>query len=141
MNFHKALIYKLEESAGVGAIVDDRIYPLRASPQTQSRPYLTYEIEGSANTYHQGGNSALYQRTFGITAWAPRYDDAVSAIGAVKTEIDAFRGPMGEIGEQVNVRRMHMEGEDDENQQSMGDGSGRLLFGRTIDYVCDYQAI
>lgn len=135
MALENALVQHLEDSAGVGALAADRIYP-RKAPQKPTFPFLIYTVDGSANhTYHHGGPSGLAMATIGITAVATSYKSMHQLAEAVRNLLQGLHGTLGSGGgddEESDVAIFLRNQLDTDGK--VGEGSDLVIYSRTLDF-------
>lgn len=141
-NLKKALVFYLLADAGVIAEVGSRIYHLQAE-QKAARPYLIIEIDDVRQHKAMGGNTGLKHVTFGITVWgdtAPTVDAAAEAVQSLldPTQVSQVQGLIGDTGKQINVRRLHSDGDSGSKTPPVS-GENLPKFARELDYKMDFR--
>jgi len=108
----EALTYKLANTAGVSALVSDRIYP-GIAPQGAALPYLTYQRVSGPRTYTFDGASGIEAPRIQIDCFAATYSGVKALATAVRAALSALTGNIGDTGKQVLIRQCHLESDGD----------------------------
>lgn len=111
MTIEQALFNRLSTFAGLMALIDTRVFPVRL-PQGVILPAATYSrVSGPVIRTMQGG--ANPNPVFQVDCWAETYLAAKSVAGQVRDALDGFTGTLGgDSG--VSVQCIYVTGEHDE---------------------------
>lgn len=103
----KVIYTILADSAGVGALVANRIYPAPA-PQDVQVPYVSYQIISNEPHDTKTGASTLDRFRVQVDSWAKNPSDTASISSACRTALDRYTP--GTVGG-VNVDGIRYENE------------------------------
>lgn len=79
----------------ITSLVGARIYPVLL-PQAPTFPAMTYQRVSGSRVQSLTGPSGMAHPRFQIDCWAQTYDGAKELAAAVMTELDGYRGTMGD---------------------------------------------
>lgn len=99
MTIDEALGYFFKNTAGISALVSDRVY-INRLPQTVTLPAITYQrISTPRVLAHDtsGATGTAYPR-FQVDAWATTYASAKAITDAVRAALNGYKGTMGSGG-------------------------------------------
>ena len=91
MNAEIAVIKILKDSAGVGALCADRIYPLEA-PATTQFPYCIVELNGNEPFPTKDGTATVEHSSVNVFSYGKTYKEAYTLANAVKAALDGTAG-------------------------------------------------
>jgi hypothetical protein len=87
------LVKQLQATAGVTALVGERIYPGTA-PQGTTADYITYELLTRHPFQAHDGSGGLYRARMSFLCHSATYANAKAAVAAVTVVLDGFKGTM-----------------------------------------------
>jgi|TARA_Y100000310_G_scaffold244499_1_gene249281 hypothetical protein len=87
----KAIYSILEDSAAVGALIADRIYP-NVATRRATFPFAIYQVTGDSPTDTKDGVSPLDENTILIMCFSKTYSEASDIADAVRTALDRVNG-------------------------------------------------
>jgi hypothetical protein len=99
------LLELLASNAGIKAMVDGRIYPVKVL-QGVSRDSLVYNLISEFDIYKMDGPSGLVSARYQIDAWSQSADSAMTLANLVKEQLGGFAGlitldpPLGTVNVQ-----------------------------------------
>lgn len=91
MTIEAAVFQLLADSAAVGAICGDRIYPVQV-PQGATLPCVTYGRVSAARWSAMGTDTGLVEKRFQVSCWAETYARANALAEAVRGALQRRRG-------------------------------------------------
>ncbi len=104
MDIMQAVRTQLAATAGVTALVGNRIHPLRLPPGG-ALPAITYQMVSDPRQYTHDGAAGLAQPRIQITCWGETdsngnslYSSAKALAAAVRVALSAFSGTLGGAG-------------------------------------------
>lgn len=86
----------LQADANVGALVDDRLYPLRL-PQNPTLPAVSFVRISDTVEHTLGVDHPIYLSRFQFSAWSAVYDEAKDVAEAVRAALSRYRGTAGGV--------------------------------------------
>lgn len=104
---HNALVSILEDSATVGALAADRIYPL-VIPQGGTLPAISYQ-EVSGERLHTLDGADMAHPVFQLTCWAETYGEAKAMADAIRLLLNGYSGTV----DTIVIQYVRMVGEND----------------------------
>jgi hypothetical protein len=85
-----------------GLVGGTRIFPVQAQ-QGVLEPHIVYFRVSEGEDYHLQGPSGLNQTRFQFDSWAQTPDQADNLSRAAHDVLDNYRGPVGDILQQITV--------------------------------------
>ncbi len=95
--FEEALNMHLASSAGINAIVSDRVYPVML-PQNCPLPAVAYQKISGERIHSLQGDTGYTTPVFQITSRAESYAECKALAEQVRLSLQNFTGVMGGIG-------------------------------------------
>lgn len=90
MSAHAAILALLQASAGLAALVDDRIFPDQMD-DPPVYPSVTFQKMGGAGARGAVKNPGLERASFQVSTWAESRDEAVRIAKEVRQALDRKR--------------------------------------------------
>lgn len=143
MSLRAALYYELTHGTNLQPIIGTRAYPAGGVPQNvkvSDGPYLTYQIIDAPQSHHQTGNANCVGARVQFNCIGKTPNVAQSLRAALKTDLDQFRGPIGNTdysapsGASVTVRKATLD-TDSDFPQPPNDAAQRGPFSIVSDFL------
>ncbi len=130
----------LNENGSIDAILDGRINP-GFMMESADRPYAVYRRDSTEPDHHMGGVSGLKYISYAITFYAPTYAAATNLAQLAETELDGThdRTTVSDGGNDIEIARLWLTDQSDEEQLVAGDGKARMVYGIRQLYEMHYQ--
>ena len=113
----EGLYRTLTTTAGVAAIVSNRVYPLvipeRNHADASTYPCLVYTVEGKGRQVRFEGTDSLVRADVRIDSYARTYGDAQRTAAAVRATLVDYSGYMTTADGTIKVKRIFIENEAD----------------------------
>lgn len=101
MAISEAIYSLVTGTAGVAALIGDRLYPGRQpdapAAGATTYPCITYDRLSAKREYSHGGDSRLPHPRFQFSVWDPEYSAARAAATALIEAISGYRGTVGGV--------------------------------------------
>ena len=81
----------LADNAGVGALCEDRIYPVKV-PQNATFPCVTYSRVSTNRWSAMGSDTGIADKRFQVSSWGETYAEANALAEAVRAALQRYRG-------------------------------------------------
>ena len=119
METGKAIYYLLKDSADVGAICADRIYP-EIAQQDADVPFIAYTITDTTPSGTKSGSSDLDTARVELYIVSDDYAEAMDLGIAVRSALDRQGGDIGPVGNTVAVQSIDFDTSDVDYDQEQG---------------------
>ena len=105
ITIEEGLLYHLQNTAGVAALVSTRVYPNKL-PETVTFPAITYQRIDSPRvlTHDTSGATGTARPRFQFDAWGTTYASAKAVTDAIRAALNGYVGAMGTGGSTVTVQ-------------------------------------
>lgn len=128
MSMEGAIVTKLRGTAGVTALVNQRVWPMRR-PQARELPAVTVTRVDGGPIYTDDGESGLATARMQIDCWGATYTDAKDTAAAIKTALSGYVGTTGGTA----FRFIYLDAERDMSES--GSNTSEYLFRVVLDFM------
>lgn len=120
----ESIIYKLQHTVAVSAIVAKRFYPLKLK-QGCTFPAISYQLITSNRIHDMSGPKGVAVKLLQITCWAESYSEIKTLASKVRIALDGFRGT---INSETDIGGIALMGDHDDYDPDTGIYSEILEF-------------
>jgi len=106
------LYYQLSNTAGLTAVVSDRIYPQRV-PKSDATPYVVFDVIDREANYQQSGYNSFNKMIVEISSVGTSISECVSVRDQVFTALDTEHAEWGDTGDKVQMHSIKLLTESD----------------------------
>lgn len=114
--------------------VGNKIYPFGAVPTGTDLPYITWQIIDNLHVHNQGGASGLANPRLQTDIWTVAEYDAALIMDILRKALDMFRGPMGDLPNQTEIRLIAIDS-DNEQYTPPGDMTQQGAYRARADFL------
>ncbi len=134
MSSTEAVRQLMIDTAAIFAVVGNRIFPMRA-PQGTPYPYCLYELQDGEPFRHLTGQSNIGHERITLSIWTKSYDEARTALEAIRDNLNGFRGAVDITGGGTTHLSCLWIEDYDISAEAPSDGSDEVIFNLDMDLL------